>query len=540
MSSSPNAAYGDDDSFYRRNLPTLGAWLGNLGWPILLKQLRTEFRKNRFFYSHFVCLAVLGGALLLTITTMASDVNITPTQVGQQIFGRFLFIQFFIVVLIFPVFSATAFTEERSNLSLDLLLITTLSPEEIVWGKFLASSFYCLLYIMATLPLLAISFLFGGITLGDVAAAYAFLIALTLLVSMLSLCVSSCFSSNTRATLTVYILVFLGLLGFYYLVLDDVESALSGQSYLTTVTSLWSSGTSLPWLGAMLFFLDLGAIFTLLFLVTTNRIRPRADDHSSKLRFLAFVYVPLRLIGGFYNTFGELVDSFALPSADRIAQEMEWIIICTAPALLFLTLVFSTEEATVSPRCRRRFLEFTSLRYPGRLFAPGGFWGLAYSLLLSVAACGLLLALFELHLAAAARAETVHLVREALVTLPVYLAVFGALGFLLSVLSFTPLYSRLTVSFIFIISLLLPVIFYISQQSGDDKAYYLYYISPLVLWQSLDFIDVVPASDEVQFRLLGIHIVDIAKVVFALAFVTLGALALRLAKRSGLPLLRFR
>ena len=46
--------------FLARHFPTFAEWLGNLGWPILLRQLRADFRKNRFFLSQLTCLSVLG------------------------------------------------------------------------------------------------------------------------------------------------------------------------------------------------------------------------------------------------------------------------------------------------------------------------------------------------------------------------------------------------------------------------------------------------------------------------------------------------
>ena len=239
------------EGFLARNFPTLKMWIGNLGWPILLKQLRTEFRKNRFFYSHFICLAILGGSLFLIITTKASDLSVTPTQVGLAVFNWFWFIQVSVIYWIFPAFSATAFTEKKSNLSLDLLVMTTLSSEEVVSGKFLASSIYCLLYVMATVPLLAISFLFGGVQVEDVLLAYGILIALTLLVSMLSLCVSSCFRSNVGAILCVYaLLLFMGgcLLWFVIPPWKVAWEANPNQTVLQTAQSGWKMGGETVWL----------------------------------------------------------------------------------------------------------------------------------------------------------------------------------------------------------------------------------------------------------------------------------------------------
>src|SRR5512134_3495194 len=91
-----------------RLFPTFARSVGNLGWPILLRQLRADFRKNRFFISQFACLAVLGATLLGLISFQTSEETKSATQIGQSLFDAFFGIQYLIILLIFPAFSATA------------------------------------------------------------------------------------------------------------------------------------------------------------------------------------------------------------------------------------------------------------------------------------------------------------------------------------------------------------------------------------------------------------------------------------------------
>ncbi|MBN1442624.1 MAG: hypothetical protein JXA90_07945, partial [Planctomycetes bacterium] len=349
-------------AFFTRHFPTFLGWTGNLGWPILLKQLRTEFRRNRFFYSHFACLACLGAALIFLILTLTgSQPNVTPTQVGQGIFDWFLRIQSLVVLIIFPLFSATAFTEERANLTLDLLLISRLRPAEIVWGKLLASTIYCLMHVMATLPLLAISFLFGGVTVDEVLLAYALLAGGTLLISMASLCISSLFSRSLASTLCVYTLLVAGLIAawYFYPQTEDSAGKATGEVLLTGLLRAWNPGGELKWLHVTVWFADATAVFCFLFLVTANRIRPPADDRTSLLRCLTLTYFPLRVAAGFFLRFPSIVVQSAVPLAARIAADMQALILWSALFLLLATVAFSTEDADVSPRCRKQFRPLT-------------------------------------------------------------------------------------------------------------------------------------------------------------------------------------
>jgi ABC-type transport system involved in multi-copper enzyme maturation permease subunit len=517
-------------SFFRRHFPTFVEWTGNFGWPILLRQLRADFRKNRFFVSQLVCLSVLGVALLIMISNEV-DKGLTAAQVGRSLFSTFFCLEYLIILVIFPAFSATTFAEEKAGLTMDLLLTTNLRPAEIVWGKFLASTVYCLIYVLASIPLLSIAFLFGGVSLPEVLAAYAFLVGMTLFVSMLGVAVSSCYASTVRSSLTMYVLVFLALAWSLY-----VYTSLPSQGRLEgmSLTILGHAGRWLG-LGPSSSFLEAGAyvlaplaIFSYLFLITANRIRPPADDRSSALRALTFIAVP-GLVAA--RAGAKLPWSFG--AAGRLA-EIEGLIQLSALLLLLVTVVFSTEEADVSRRNRARFGRLTGLRFPLRILAPGSFWGFIYSVVLSLVVCGGLLGAWEGFLADRAGPDLQRIVRESLTTLPCYLAALGALGFLLAASDFTPLYSRLTVFFIFVITLLLPVIFWLSKL--QDAVWTLYYLSPITLWESLQ--ELAPDA-EPKFILFGLPIVTVARGVYlaaAAAFATGGAL---IARRAGYPVLRF-
>src|SRR5262249_40393770 len=89
-------------------------FLGNLGWPILQKEIRADFRKNRFFITHLVCLAVLGAGILFKVVSGADEHDAQPAVIGRDLFNTFLVIQYLVVVVVFPAFSANALSEERS------------------------------------------------------------------------------------------------------------------------------------------------------------------------------------------------------------------------------------------------------------------------------------------------------------------------------------------------------------------------------------------------------------------------------------------
>ena len=128
--------------------------------------------------------------------------------------------------------------------------------------------------------------------------------------------------------------------------------------------------------------------------------------------------------------------------------------------------------------------------------------------------------------------------RELILTMPIYLFAFGALGFFLASWGFTHGYNFLTVFFIFIITLLLPVIFQMANR--PDSVFYCYYLSPITLYNSLNPEEIIAVDEDGPKFILfgGVPIILVAKYVFGglgVAFLTAGSL---FAKRENYPLAR--
>ena len=95
--------------------------IGNLGLPIALKEVRSLMRRNRFFWSQFLYLIVLGVGV---VSILFSQQGGSAETMGRDVFNSFFIIQNFLVLLVFPAFAATAISSERTEHSFDLLMTT--------------------------------------------------------------------------------------------------------------------------------------------------------------------------------------------------------------------------------------------------------------------------------------------------------------------------------------------------------------------------------------------------------------------------------
>ena len=71
----------------------------------------------------------------------------------------------FILLFITPAITAGSISLEKERQTLDVLLTTRMTPWEIVWGKYSSSLLFLSLMVLSTFPLLALVFIYGGISL---------------------------------------------------------------------------------------------------------------------------------------------------------------------------------------------------------------------------------------------------------------------------------------------------------------------------------------------------------------------------------------
>jgi hypothetical protein len=84
------------------------------------------------------------------------------------------------------------------------LQVTLLRPRSIVWGKVAAAMAFLCLMIVATLPLLAMCYLIGGVSVGEVLAGVGLVLALGLVVACICTAISSFVRRVQPATVLCY------------------------------------------------------------------------------------------------------------------------------------------------------------------------------------------------------------------------------------------------------------------------------------------------------------------------------------------------
>lgn len=188
--------------------------------PIVVKELRSRMRGGRAFVlltGFLVGLGVVGYGLFLRATSGERfGLPLFSAQIGQTLFAGLAFTLLFLVCLIAPAVTVNAISSERERLTYEMLVATSLSPSRLLWGKLISSLSYVALLLIAAVPLGSIVYLFGGITVRNVAQAAAIIILTAITAGVTGIWASAMTGRTGRAAVLAYLLIALVLGGLLF------------------------------------------------------------------------------------------------------------------------------------------------------------------------------------------------------------------------------------------------------------------------------------------------------------------------------------
>lgn len=179
--------------------------------PIIIKELRSRMRGARAFAMLTVMLLLLAAAsyllyVLMQATTPYPSQALSP-QIGQSLFAGLIMLVLLIICVIAPAVTAGAISSERENQTYEMLMATPLSPTSILLGKLLSALSYVVLLVFAAIPMASLVFVFGGVTLRDMARALLVLLVVAGTLGVLGIFMSSWLGRTVRATVLSYVVV---------------------------------------------------------------------------------------------------------------------------------------------------------------------------------------------------------------------------------------------------------------------------------------------------------------------------------------------
>lgn len=246
--------------------------LSSMDCPVLKLEMRVRQRGKRPFIVMSLYVAVLmiivAGVFYYSSQRLIGCSVADTAAMGRALLATLSFAQLGMISIVIPAYSAGTVSGERERGALDLLALTTLESSTIIVQKLLAAIFDALMLVLASIPVMAMVFILGGVSPLEVVEVYGLLIVTTVLIGALGV-LCSCFFRNSRASILASYLI----VGIY---LAGIPIALFWLEGIATV-GLSGSASSAPLLFTIMFAIVGGIIssiaYGVLALIVRNRVK---------------------------------------------------------------------------------------------------------------------------------------------------------------------------------------------------------------------------------------------------------------------------
>lgn len=183
--------------------------------PIVKKDLQVTARSMRISWGLFAYELVLMLAFLMALAFIQSEAGNLYSSKNVYSYLTYLFpavaiTQVCIVSLIVPIITASSISGERERQTFDIMLTTCMSPFSIVFGKVVSAVVRILFFVVASLPIMSLSFVVGGLGWSTL---FYFILAIILL-SVFSGSIGIFCSALCRKSISAVILSYV----FYFII----------------------------------------------------------------------------------------------------------------------------------------------------------------------------------------------------------------------------------------------------------------------------------------------------------------------------------
>jgi hypothetical protein len=232
--------------------PDVIRWLRRLENPQFQKRVREYVRGRRAFWVIGIYTAVL-AVICFYILAVEAGGGREPSVVGRDIFGVLGGTQAILISILCLALAQWSMVTERATHSFPLLVLTGMSPRRILAGEIMANLAFAGGLIIVGMPMMGLTFLLGGASLGEIVAVAILCLAAALVVSSLGLLGSVISQGGNLVTLLLKGIFATGAIGFsivmyiVWLTASQADATRGGTPWPIEFDSPFSFyGTNLP------------------------------------------------------------------------------------------------------------------------------------------------------------------------------------------------------------------------------------------------------------------------------------------------------
>lgn len=167
--------------------------------PIVRKELLAALRTPLYVRAVVAVLVALAALMVLSAVSVADEPD--TTEAGRILFQLFFGGTYLAIAVVGPTLGAMSIVHERETRTWDAMVLSGMRPWRVVWGKLIAVFAAVLFIPLASLPMLSVVALFGGVSGAQIVIAGFYTLVLGALSVSMGVAVSAQSVATRRALL---------------------------------------------------------------------------------------------------------------------------------------------------------------------------------------------------------------------------------------------------------------------------------------------------------------------------------------------------
>ncbi|TCT15559.1 ABC-type transport system involved in multi-copper enzyme maturation permease subunit [Natranaerovirga pectinivora] len=182
--------------------------------PVFRKELKLTTRSWKFAMMILVYTGVIAAIGLFIFYQILENLAYSSNlQEFTMLYVVLASLQFGLILFVAPALTAGAISGERERQTLEILMSTPLRSSSILIGKLLSSISTITLLVVASTPVLALMFIFGGISIPQLFGLLGYYLVTVIFVGSVGIFVSTAFKRTTVSNVITYAIGLMLVLG---------------------------------------------------------------------------------------------------------------------------------------------------------------------------------------------------------------------------------------------------------------------------------------------------------------------------------------
>ncbi|MBR1674715.1 MAG: ABC transporter permease subunit [Eubacterium sp.] len=183
--------------------------------PITIREIKITARGKRYFIEILVFEVILMLTFIISLNSIFGKGNVNSSD--YNMFGKLFplvgLAELLIMSFVIPVMTGASISGEKERQTFDIMLTTSIKPSQIVWGKLMSVIVRIMMFAIAGVPIMAVSFVSGSVSWGIL---FLYLLMVTIyafFLASIGIYASSVCRKSMSAIIFSFVLVFFMIVG---------------------------------------------------------------------------------------------------------------------------------------------------------------------------------------------------------------------------------------------------------------------------------------------------------------------------------------